>query len=97
MFERIAATEQRHPGAVSQLFNTHPLTLERIAKTQKNIQQNLPARAEYVVNTSEYEDVRARLVGLQERRKAVVEKAPPTLMIKAGESKDERPTLKKPE
>ena len=99
MFERIEAAEQRHPGAVSQLFNTHPLTTDRIAKTQKNIQQNLPARAEYVVNTSEYEDVRARLVELQSRRK-VNEKAAPTLLKKTakdGGSTDERPTLKRPE
>ena len=96
MFERIEAAEARRPGTVSQLFNTHPRTGDRISKTQKNIQQNLPARDEYVVNTSEYEDVRARLAGLREQRK-VPEKAPPTLMVKPGESKEERPTLKKPE
>ena len=95
MFERVDATQQQHPGAVSQLFNTHPLTTDRIARTQKNIQQNLPAREEYVVNTSEYEDVRARLVGIQEQRK-VHEKPAPTLLSKPGESKDERPTLKRP-
>ena len=96
MFERIEAAEQKHPGAVSQLFNTHPLTSDRIAKTQKNIQQNLPPRPEYVVNTSEYEDVRARLVGMQSQRK-IPEKSAPTLLVKPGESKDERPTLKRPE
>jgi predicted Zn-dependent protease len=96
MFERVEAASQRHPGAVSQLFNTHPLTTDRITKAQKNIQQNLPPRAEYVVNTSEYEDVRARLVGMQEQRK-IQEKPAPTLLNKPGESKDERPTLKKPE
>ncbi|HEY3839856.1 MAG TPA: M48 family metallopeptidase [Bryobacteraceae bacterium] len=96
MFERVAAMQQKQPGAVSQLFNTHPLTTDRIAKTQKNIEQNLPARAEYVVNTSEYEEMRTRLIGLQERRK-VNEKPAPTLMVKPGESKDERPTLKRPE
>jgi predicted Zn-dependent protease len=96
MFERVDATQLRHPGAVSQLFNTHPLTTDRIAKTQKNIQQNLPAREEYVVNTSEYEDMRARLVAMQEQRK-VHEKVAPTLLNKPGESKDDRPTLKRPE
>ena len=96
MFERVAAMQQRNPGTVSQLFNTHPLTTDRITKTQKNIQQYLPARPEYVVNTSEYEDVRARLVAAQEHRK-VQEKAAPTLLVKPGENKDERPTLKRPE
>jgi predicted Zn-dependent protease len=96
MFERVEAAQQRHPGAVSQLFNTHPLTTDRISKTQKNIQQNLPARAEYVVNTSEYEEMRARLVSKQENRK-VPEKQVPTLLNLPGDSKDERPTLKRPE
>lgn len=61
MFERIESTERRQPGAVSKLFRSHPLTPDRIAKTQKNIDQLLPARKEYVLNTSEYEDIRARL------------------------------------
>jgi predicted Zn-dependent protease len=101
MFERVAATQRRQPGAVSQLFNTHPLTTDRISKTQQNIQQNLPARAEYVVNTSEYEEVRARLVRLQEDR-TVHERPAPTLLVKPGESggasqEGDRPTLKRPE
>ena len=95
MLERVDAAETRRPGSVFQLFETHPLTTDRINKTQKNIQQNLPARPEYVVNTSEYEDIRARVVGLQERRK-VTEKPAPTLYGKPGESKDDRPTLKRP-
>jgi predicted Zn-dependent protease len=79
MFERIQATERKHPGAVSQLFNTHPLTTDRITKTQQNIEHNLPARPEYVVNTSEYEEIRARLVSLQGQKKAT-EKPAPTLL-----------------
>jgi predicted Zn-dependent protease len=96
MFERVAARQLKSPGAVSQLFNTHPQTVDRISKTQKNIQENLPARDEYVVNTSEYEEMRARLVGLTERRRATPEKPTPSL-LKPNESKDERPTLKRPE
>ncbi len=88
MFERIEATERKHPGAVSQLFNTHPLTADRLAKTQQNIDKNLPARPEYVVNTSEYEAVRARLVGLLSVKKPVA-KAAPTL-LKKPDAKDER-------
>ena len=40
-----------------------PLTLDRIEKTQKNIEILLPPRPEYVINTSEYEDVRVRVEG----------------------------------
>jgi predicted Zn-dependent protease len=67
LFEALESTEKRQPGSVSKLFRSHPLTPDRIEKTQKNIDMLLPARAEYVLNTSEYEDVRARLEGLSTR------------------------------
>jgi predicted Zn-dependent protease len=64
LFERVEATERKKPGSVSKLFRTHPLTEDRIVKTQENIANLLPGRNEYVINTSEYEAVRARLVAL---------------------------------
>jgi len=70
MFERVEATERSRPGSVAQLFRTHPMTAERIAKTQRDIGQILPNRSEYVLNTSEYEDIRIRLTGLLEAQKA---------------------------
>ncbi len=70
MFERVESTERRHPGSVSKLFRSHPLTADRIEKTQKNINTLLPNRPDYVLNTSEYEDVRARLSGVVRDLKA---------------------------
>lgn len=64
LFEALASTERRQPGSVAKLFRTHPLTPDRIEKTQKNIDAILPSREEYVLNTSEYEQIRARLQGL---------------------------------
>lgn len=61
LFEALASTEKRQPGSVAKLFRAHPLTPDRIEKTQKNIDKLLPAQKQYVLNTSEYEDVRARL------------------------------------
>jgi beta-barrel assembly-enhancing protease len=63
-FEALQSTEHREPGRVARLFRTHPLTSDRIEKTQKNIDTLLPARGEYVLNTSEYEEIRVRLEGL---------------------------------
>ncbi|HWE50570.1 MAG TPA: M48 family metallopeptidase, partial [Bryobacteraceae bacterium] len=65
LFETLQSTERRQPGSVIRLFRTHPLTPDRIEKTQKNIDRLLPAMKEYVVNTSEYEEVRARLTAAQ--------------------------------
>jgi predicted Zn-dependent protease len=61
LFEAMESTERRQPGSVSKLFRSHPLTPDRIEKTQKNIDTLLPARDQYVINTSEYEDIRTRL------------------------------------
>jgi predicted Zn-dependent protease len=64
LFEALESTEKRQPGSVGKLFRTHPLTQDRIEKTQKNIDKLLPSRSEYVLNTSEYEDIRARVESL---------------------------------
>src|SRR5258708_2291262 len=64
MFERVESVEKAKPGSVSQLFRTHPLPAARIEKTQEDIQTLLPTHTEYVVNTSEYESVRQRVMNL---------------------------------
>lgn len=68
-FERIQALEKRRPGTMSKVFSTHPLTDERIKEAQKNIQEILKAKPEYIVTTSEFEEVKARLIALTQRRK----------------------------
>ena len=69
MFERIESIEKSTPGSVSKIFRTHPLTADRIERTQKNISEMLPQQDQYVLNTSEYEDIRTRLGNLIERHK----------------------------
>ncbi len=79
MFERVESTERKRPGAVSKLFRTHPQTAERIEKTQKDIEQLLPQRSEYTVNTSEYEDVRSRLYEITKPKVSDKDASVPTL------------------
>ena len=67
-FEKIESLEKKKPGTVSKLFSTHPPTDDRIATTQKNIQTMLKERPEYVVTTSEFDTVKARLQMLHNRR-----------------------------
>jgi predicted Zn-dependent protease len=84
MFERVESTERRQPGSVAKLFRTHPLTPDRIAKTQNSINRLLPSRPEYVLNTSEYEEVRARLKEITPQHKPDdKESGRPTLRRKA--------------
>jgi len=68
-FEKIQSMEKKKPGTVSKVFSTHPLTDDRIKAAQDEIQKILVAKPEYVVNTSEFNDVKGRLAMLHNRRK----------------------------
>jgi beta-barrel assembly-enhancing protease len=105
-FEKLQAQEKKKPGALAKAFSTHPQTPDRIEKSQQEIAQILPARAEYVVTTSEFEDVKERLAALENRHKLIdpEERKKPTLRrASSGADKssqdskndDGRPTLKR--
>jgi predicted Zn-dependent protease len=70
-FEKIQALEKRKPGAVAKVFADHPQTPERILRTQEEIARILPPREEYTVTTSEFDDVKARLARLENKRRLV--------------------------
>ncbi len=105
-FEKLQAKEKKKPGTLSKAFSTHPQTPDRIGKSQEEIARILPARAQYTVTTSEFDDVKARLASLENRRKLTddKEKGKPTLR-RTSTSKDkdkdgkpaddDRPTLKR--
>src|SRR6266513_678345 len=69
-FERVQADEKRRPGTIPKVFSTHPPTPERIANTQKEIARILPARQEYIVTTSEFDQVKGLLRNLMFSRNA---------------------------
>jgi predicted Zn-dependent protease len=83
-FEKIQAKEKRKPGTFSKAFSTHPQTPDRISATQKEIAAILPGRAEHIVTTSEFDEVKARLEVLHNRRKSDTQKG-----------SDGRPTLRR--
>ena len=68
-FEKIETLETRKPGSVSKVFMTHPMTDDRIKASQEEIQKDLNPKPEYVLNTSEFNEVKARLTVLHGRRK----------------------------
>ncbi len=68
-FEKVQNLEKTKPGMVAKAFDTHPQTPDRIENTQKEIARLLPPRQEYLVTTSEFDDVKARLARIENKRK----------------------------
>jgi len=68
-FEKIQSMEKKKPGSISKVFSTHPMTDDRISSAQGEIGKILKTKPEYVVNTSEFNDVKGRLNALHNRRK----------------------------
>ena len=68
-FEKIDALEKHKPGAVARMFADHPQTPERIQRSEEEIATIMPAKPDYIVTTSEFDDVKARLLRLENKRK----------------------------
>jgi beta-barrel assembly-enhancing protease len=77
MFEKLEMLEKTNSGAISRLFSTHPMDADRIAKTQEEINKILPSKSDYVVTSSEYSQIRERLMQQDTRRKDAL----PTLKL----------------
>jgi predicted Zn-dependent protease len=95
IFERIASLEKTKPGLVAKIFSSHPMTLDRIRVAQKNISEILPNKPEYVVSTSEFNEMRGRMIAQHQRRKKeTADPSKPTLR-QTPDSQDDRPVLKR--
>lgn len=110
-FEKLQAMEKRKPGTLSKVFRSHPLTEDRIKASQETIEKYLKEKPEYVLTTSEFEDVKERLAMVINKRQGEIEdpnrptlrRAPGSDRIEMGDENkkdddvdaDERPTLKR--
>ncbi len=106
-FEKLQSMEKTKPGSLSKMFSTHPMTDDRIKAAQGEIATFQP-RPEYVVNTSEFNDVKSRLAMLENHRKVSHEDPNRPTLRRApgsndgsgdsngdGQNSDDRPTLKR--
>ncbi|HEV2576357.1 MAG TPA: M48 family metallopeptidase [Acidobacteriaceae bacterium] len=107
IFEKLAALEKHKPGALSKAFSDHPATPDRIAAVENEIATILPAEPQYMVTSSEFDQVKARLARIQNKRGLNDKKdnSKPTLRRVGGSnndpnapnnpssSTDDRPTL----
>lgn len=100
-FEKIKSTEKKKPGFLSKAFSSHPMTDDRIRRAQQEIQTMLPAKDQYMVDSSEFQDMKARLAAVVNRSKSFdpAQAGRPTLHRPGGNgggsegSSDGRPTL----
>jgi hypothetical protein len=68
-FEKIDALEKHKPGAIAKVFADHPQTPDRIAHSEEEIATIMPAKPDYVVTTSEFDDIKGRLARIENKRK----------------------------
>lgn len=101
-FEKLEAElEKKKAGVMSKVYGDHPQTPDRIAKSQKEIATILPPRDSYIVDTSEFQQVKKRLALIMKHRsvndnkdqnpdlrRTVDEKAP-------QQQDDDRPVIKR--
>jgi predicted Zn-dependent protease len=86
-FGKVLEEERGSPGSVPKVFLDHPPTPERILKSEEEIREILPRRDQYLVSTSEFDDIKVRLrTQISHRRKA--EKPGPTLQKREADDSD---------
>jgi hypothetical protein len=106
MMEKMENLEKKKPGTIAKVFASHPADPDRVKASEKEIASILPPRQEYVLDTSEFEEVKARLAALENKHKVQDQKDNnrPTLRRASvdnpnnnGNSKndDQRPVLKR--
>ena len=107
-FEKVEAIEKKQPGTIPKIFSDHPPTPDRVEAIQKEIATILPARDEYIVSTSEFDTVKARLQMIESGQKLNKNPNKPSLRKRTDQNKggdtagdptsnpdSDRPTLKK--
>ena len=79
-FGKVAEMERHSPGSVPEIFMDHPPTPDRIINCEKEIKSILPKKPEYLVSTSEFNDMKARMT---------------TMLVAQNRQKPGGPTLEK--
>ncbi len=103
-FETLKAKEKNKESFIAKAFATHPMTEDRIKRAQKEIATMLPPKDEYVVDTSDFDTVKAQLMGLdkqhridggQPERPTLRRRGPDNEAGSKDSKDDDRPTLKR--
>jgi hypothetical protein len=90
MFEKLASQNKKKPGFFAKTFGSHPQSIDRL-EASKSLVARFPEREEYVLNTSEFQRVKNRLLRLSNAKASTAGDIAGT----DGESGERRPTLKR--
>lgn len=88
MFEKIESLNKKKPGKISKLFATHPQPVDR-RDASLALVARFPEREEYVMSSSEFQKVKARLLRFSNAKAAT------TLDIDENPGGPGKPTLKR--
>ena len=101
-FEKLNALIKKRPGFTMKLYGDHPQPPDRVAKSQQEIDTILPAREQYIVDSSDFEQVKKRLALIMNHRLPKDDKnnepTPElrrTVEDKKSDQKDDRPVIKR--
>jgi tetrahydromethanopterin S-methyltransferase subunit G len=89
IFEKLENLEKSKPGIMAKVFEDHPATPDRIVAAEKEIATILPPKDEYLVTTSEFNDVKARLARIENKRRIVDNRKGKPTLRRASTNPDE--------
>jgi beta-barrel assembly-enhancing protease len=91
MFEKLASQNKKKPGFFAKTFGSHPQSVDRL-EASKSLVSRFPEREEYVLNTSEFQRVKNRLLRLSNAKASTAGDLTGSDREGGG---DRRPTLKR--
>jgi predicted Zn-dependent protease len=89
MFEKLESMNKKKPGFFAKTFASHPQSIDRL-EASKALVARFPEREEYVLNTSEFQRIKNRLLRLSNAKASTVSDLSDTT-----EDGKQRPTLKR--
>jgi beta-barrel assembly-enhancing protease len=94
-FEKLEARHKKQ-NFVGKAFATHPMNEDRIRRAQKEISSMLPERDQYIITTSDFNEVKARLATLIARKPALPEPTGNKPVLRRPSRSDEAPGRDRP-
>jgi predicted Zn-dependent protease len=86
-FEKLNADDKKKHSKLAKMFSTHPMNGDRVTAAQNEIRQYLPDRDSYIVDTSDFDQVKAHLLALNNSQHlGAMDNRRPVLLKRTGPS-----------